>query len=119
MPVTSLIPAIISSIIESASDQAAVPPAAAARPQGPVVGLVRTLPADSLRGTMSAAAIGSVQIDGKTLPMSPAAQIRNEANLIVMPTAVQQAVKVRYTVDSLGYVTRIWILTPAELAASL
>jgi hypothetical protein len=119
MPISSLIPAIISSIVESVADQPAPPPAAAAQQQGPAVGIVRTLPAESRHGTLSSAAIGSIVIDGKTLPLSPGAQIRNQANLIVMPTMVQQAVPVRYLVDPLGYVTRIWILTPAELAASL
>jgi hypothetical protein len=117
MPVP-LIPAIIGNMINDAADQAMLSSPAAPQQQGPAVGTLRTLPADSLRGQMTAAAIGSVQIDGKTLPLSPAAQIRNESNLIVLPTAIQQAVPVRYVVDGLGYVSRIWILTPAELAAS-
>lgn len=115
MPVP-LIPAIVGSIIESAVDQAATPQPV--QPPGPVVGVVRTLPADSLRGNMSAAAIGAVEIDGKMLPLSPAAQIRNEANMIVVPTTIQQTVAVRYIKDEMGNVLRIWILTPAELAAS-
>ena len=117
MPLPPLIPAIIGSIIESVVD-APPPAAAAAQQQGPAVGLVRTLPAESLSGTMTSAAIGAVQIDGRELPLSPAAQIRNEMNMIVMPTAIQQAMPVRYVVDGLGYVYRIWILTPAELAVS-
>jgi hypothetical protein len=117
MPIP-LIPALISNIIGNAAEEAATAPPPAAQQQGPVVGALRTLPADSLTGTLSAAAIGSVQIDGKTWPLSPAAQIRNESNMIVLPNAIQQAVPVRYLVDTLGYVSRIWILTPAELAAS-
>ncbi|MGE5467476.1 MAG: hypothetical protein ACM3Y9_08640 [Ignavibacteria bacterium] len=117
MPIP-LIPAIVSSIIEGAADQAPPPAAAAAQQQGPAVGQVRALPADSRRGQMDSVILGSVQIDGKTLPLSPGAQIRNESNLIVLPTTIQQPRPVRYTVDALGYVSRIWILTPAELAAS-
>ncbi len=117
MPIP-LLPALLGNAINNAIDDAVSTPQRAPQQQGPVVGVLRTLPANSLRGTMSAAAIGSVQIDGKALPLSPAAQIRNEANMIVLPTSVQQAVPVRYLVDTLGYVSRIWILTPAELAAS-
>lgn len=117
MPIP-LIPALIGNAINNAADEAMSAPQRPAQQQGPAVGVLRTLPADALLGTMSAAAVGSVQIDGKALPLSPAAQIRNEANLIVLPTSIQQAVPVRYLVDTLGYVSRIWILTPAELAAS-
>ncbi len=116
MPIP-LIPALIGDAINNALDEgmSAQPPAAQ---QTVPVGLLRTLPPDSLRGQLSAAAIGNVQIDGKTLPLSPAGQIRNEANMIVLPTSITQTVPVRYIVDQLGYVTRVWILTPAELAAS-
>ncbi|HEX8963327.1 MAG TPA: hypothetical protein VF801_10020 [Rhodocyclaceae bacterium] len=117
MPIP-LIPALIGNAINNALDESmsAQPPAAAQ--QTVPVGLARTLPPNALRGQMNAAAVGSVQIDGKTLPLSPAGQIRNEANMIVMPTSITQTVPIRYLVDQLGYVTRIWILTPAELAAS-
>ncbi len=116
MPVISLIPAIISTIIQGAADQAPLP--SPAQSSGPVVGVARTLPADSQRGIMGWSAVGSVQIDGQVLPLSPAAQIRNEQNLIVMPASVQQPMPVRYLVDAMGFVSRVWILTPAELAAS-
>jgi hypothetical protein len=116
MPVPSLIPAIISSIIESAADQATLP--APVQSSGPLVGQLRTLPAESLPGIMAWSALGTVQINGQVLPLSPAAQIRSEMNMIVMPGSTQQPVPVRYLVDAMGYVSRVWILTPAELAAS-
>lgn len=115
MPVSSLIPAIIGSIIESAADGASAPPV---QPAGPAIGQVRTLPAESRLGQLAAAAIGTVQIDGQILTLAPGAQIRNESNMIVMPNAIEQPVLVRYVVDAMGFVSRIWILTPAELAAS-
>ena len=100
MPVTSLIPAIISSIIQGAADQGTL--VAPAQSSGPVVGLARTLPAESQCGVMGWSAVGSVQINGQVLPLSPAAQIRNQANLIVMPASVQQPVPVRYLVRRHG-----------------
>lgn len=120
MPIP-LLTSIIGSIIESAVDQAAqapAPPAADVAQQQAIVGQVRTLPAGSLNGTMSSAAIGSVQIDGKILPLAPGAQIRSPSNMIVLPTTIQQDMPVRYLVDGMGYVFRIWILSPAELAVS-
>ena len=115
MPVPSLIPAIISSIIGSVVEQASTPPPA---PTGPAVGQVRTLPEAAKVGEMMPPSLGVVQIDGQIMTLSPAAQIRNEMNMIVVPTAIQQPVLVRYANDASGAVWRIWILTPAELAAS-
>ncbi|MDD5250039.1 MAG: hypothetical protein PHY45_13710 [Rhodocyclaceae bacterium] len=116
MPVLSLIPAIIGSIIEGAADQATI--TTPVQSAGPVVGQLRTLPAASQLGEMASASIGVVQINGQMLPLAPGAQIRNEMNMIVMPTTIQKPVPVRYLVDAMGYVSRVWILTPAELAAS-
>jgi hypothetical protein len=117
MPIP-LLPAIVSSIIESAVNNAGLPPAVIELQTGPAVGTTRMLPADALRGQMSGATIEAVQIDGRILPLSPAARIRNEMNMIMPPTMVQQTVPVSYLVDGLGYVSSIWILSPAELAAS-
>ncbi|MDO8933806.1 MAG: hypothetical protein Q7U97_15540 [Rhodocyclaceae bacterium] len=115
MPLSSLIPAIVSSIIESIVD---APAPAPAQPSGPVIGQIRTLPAGSKVGLMAPPALGAVQIDDQVLPLSPAAQIRNELNMIVVPTAIRQPVPVRYMTDASGAVWRVWVMTPAELAAS-
>lgn len=120
MPLPPLIPAIIGSIIDSAADKAInQPPPPPVVPAGPVVGMLRTLPANSLVGVMEPPMLGVVQISGQTLTLSPAAQIRDARNMLVMPTAVTAAVPVRFTVDPSGAVQRIWILTAAELEASL
>lgn len=114
MPVP-IVPALIGSIIEGIANQ---PPAPPPRPPGPVVGMMRTLPADSKVGEMAPPWQGRVQINGQMLTLSPAAQIRNENNLLVLPTAIQQSVLVRYTLDQMGTVSRVWILTAAEAAQS-
>jgi hypothetical protein len=115
MPVSSLIPAIVGSIIESVIEQASMPPPT---PPGPAVGIVRTLPATARVGEMAPPLMGTVQIDGQIMPLSPSAQIRNQQNLIVMPGSIQQPVRVRYIAEASGAVWRVWILTPAELAAA-
>ena len=115
MPVSSLIPAIIGSIIESAIENASLPPPT---PPGPAVGVFRNLPANAKVGEMAPPLMGTVQIDGQVLPLSPAAQIRNQQNMIVMPSMIQQSVRVRYQTEPSGAVWRVWMLTPAELAAA-
>ncbi len=111
MPINSIVPAIISTIVNAV--QNAPPPV-----QPPVAGLVRNLPADAVQGQMEPPQWGQVQIDGKVLALAPGIQIRNEQNLIVVPTAVQQAATVRYLTDPYGKVFRVWILSSAELAAA-
>lgn len=115
MPVSSLIPAIVGSIIESVVDQASPPPPA---PPGPAVGIVRNLPANAKTGDMAPPLMGTVQIDGQIMPLSPAAQIRNQQNMIVMPGSIQQPARVRYLAEPSGAVWRVWMLTPAELAVA-
>lgn len=123
MPLPPLIPAIIGSIIESAVDQATQPSRPDGPPPiiqvGPVVGMLRTLPANALLGMMEPPMLGVVQISGETLTLSPAAQIRDERNMLVLPNAITGTVPVRFTLDTTGAVQRIWILTAAELEASL
>jgi hypothetical protein len=102
--------AIVGSVISTAA-QGLLTPA----PEEPAMGLVRTLPDGSKIGVMQPVLQGQVKIDGKTYPLSPGAQIRNESNLIVFPTMVQSAVRVRFQLDYTGAVHRVWILSSAEV----
>lgn len=115
MPLSSVIPAILGSIIESAINQASLPPPT---PPGPAVGLIRNVPAAARVGDMAPPSLGTVYIDGQLLPLSPAAQIRDQNNLIVMPSVIAEPVRVRYLTEATGAVWRVWMLTPAELAAA-
>ena len=106
-PITT---AIVSSVIGAALESALTPP-----PPEPAFGIVRMLPEEAKRGEMMPpTAFMQVQIDGKTLPMSPGVQIRNDLNMLILPTMVQQPVKVRYLTDYAGAVYKIWILSSAE-----
>ncbi len=116
MPIPSLVSAIVSSIVGSAVDEIT---AAAARPQGAPMAIVtpgRTVPANTLRGLMVVVGPMNAEIDGQAIALSPGVQIRNEANLIVMPTTLQQPVPVRYLTDPMGAVSRVWILSAQEAA---
>jgi hypothetical protein len=109
MPADPIVSAIVSSIIGSVLENAMTPP-----PEPIGVGIVRTLPGETRKGVLTQPKFGQVTIDGKPLQLSPGAQIRNELNMIVMPSMVQGPVKVRYMVDLAGFVYRIWILSATE-----
>jgi hypothetical protein len=109
MPLNPLVSAIVSAIVNSVGEEAMNP-----TPATPTMGIVRALPAESMPGEMQPPWQGQVQIDGKSYQLSPGAQIRNELNMIVMPTMVQAPVKVRYQTDIVGAVHRVWILSAAE-----
>ena len=79
---------------------------------------VRTIPADAKRGTMRHLQEMIVQIDQSRARLAPGAQIRDTHNRLVLPTAVVQPTAVRYQVDAMGHVSRVWILTAEEAAAA-
>lgn len=113
MPIP-LIPALIGGAISNAVDAPPTPPPALHAPAG----MLRTIPGEAKMGEMAPPWQGRVTIGGATLSLAPGAQIRNESNMIVMPTAIQQPVVVRYQTDTLGLVSRVWILTPTEIDAA-
>lgn len=107
----AIVSAIVSSIIGSTVEGMLAPP-----PESPGVGVLRALPEETRKGTLSLAQIGQVIIDGKPMPLSPGAQIRNELNMLILPTMISRPVKVRYMVDWAGFVYRIWILSATEVS---
>jgi hypothetical protein len=76
----------------------------------------RHIPADAKRGEIRHLHEMIVQIDGKALRLAPGAQIRDTANLIVVPTAIPAGALAKYMVNGQGEVFRVWILTPLEAA---
>ena len=91
--------------------------APSAPPELGVVGS-RAFPEGTKKGELSPlAGMMEVQIDGKTYSRAPGMQIRNQQNLIVMPTTIQAKTPVRYQLDASGAVFRVWLLTRAEIAA--
>lgn len=111
MPLNPLIPAIISTIINSVGDDMGNATSVA-----PTLAVMRSLPEEAKVGEMQPPQLWQVEIDGTLYRLSPGAQIRNELNMIVMPTMVQAPVKVRYQIDLAGAVHRVWILSAAEAA---
>lgn len=120
-PLTStLISSLINALVESALlASTSATPYAVPTPAG----LVRALPQEAKRGWMQMLGVGEVIIDGQVLRLSPATQLRGANNMIVPPPMVghlmagASSLPVKYTLDPMGAVHRIWILSRAELAA--
>jgi hypothetical protein len=77
---------------------------------------LRPMPQDSAFGVMRHIEGMIVQIDKRVVRLAPGAQIRDPADRIVLPVSVPPGSAVRYTLDREGYLYRVWILSPQELA---
>jgi hypothetical protein len=116
MPANLLIPALVGSLIDVMQPSVPAPQPGQTTMLAPV-GVARPIAVAAKKGQMTPGAAGMIWIDGKAMMLSIAAQIRNEKNLIVQPSALQQPATVRYLTDASGAIFRIWILTAAEAAA--
>jgi len=83
---------------------------------GAAYGQLRTIPEDAKRGTMRHVQEMVVEIDGTQQLLAAGAQIRNEDNRIVVPSAVPPGTPVKYRLDGEGRVRQVWFLTPQEAA---
>ena len=75
---------------------------------------VRSIPQDAKVGEIRHLQDMLVEIDGAPQQLAPGAQIRDESNRIIMPTAIPPGTLVKYLVDAAGQIQRVWILTPEE-----
>lgn len=83
----------------------------------PAQAFERPFPPEALRGKMTPGAFPDVSIDGKARRLSPSARIFNQENTIDMPGSLRgRDIVVNYTVDAMGNIDRIWILTRDEAA---
>ncbi|SHN42566.1 hypothetical protein SAMN05192549_114107 [Duganella sacchari] len=83
----------------------------------PALAIDRPFPSNILRGKFTPGYFPDITLDGKARQLSPAARIFNQDNRIEMPAALRgKDLVVNYTVDGMGNIDRIWILTPEEAA---
>jgi len=75
---------------------------------------LRAIPEHAKGGEIRHVQESIVSIDGVELRLAPGAQIRDEANRLVIPTAVPAGAQVKYLLNDEGLVRQVWILTPAE-----
>lgn len=86
--------------------------------------VLREFPPGAKKMVMVFAGAGAVKIKADSffkrdavLKLSPGSQIHDIYNRIVLPSYVAGEYKVRALIDNNGQVHRVWILTPAEIAA--
>ena len=77
----------------------------------------RGFPANALRGEIAFGQPPEVLLNGQPARLAPASRIRGTNNLLLMSGAVMgQKAVVHYTLDPLGLVLDVWILTDVERA---
>jgi hypothetical protein len=77
-------------------------------------GQLRTIPQDAQRARTSQVHDNAIQLDGSQYTLAPGAQIRDEANRIILPTTLKEGALVKYRRDAAGYVREIWVLSDEE-----
>lgn len=82
----------------------------------PVLGALRTIPADAPATIMTANVDGTVVLGKKVVALSPGAQIRDAENRIVLPASLNGPYRVRVLLNAEGQLNRAWILTGEEAA---
>lgn len=77
----------------------------------------RQFPASALRGDLVVTAPPEVQLNRKPARLAPGARIRGTDGMLILSGGlVGQRLLVHYTIDLLGHVQDVWVLTPAEAA---
>lgn len=77
--------------------------------------LVRNFPLESKLGKLKSHAFPEFKIDGSTMYMGAGGQIRDVNNLLVLPAMFNQTGHIRYQMDDMGFVSRIWFLSKEEI----
>ncbi|MDO9310809.1 MAG: hypothetical protein Q7T85_03830 [Nitrosomonas sp.] len=80
--------------------------------------LQRNFPPDSKLGKLTAVSFPQFTINGQQMIMAAGGQIRGVDNLIIMPSVANYIGTVRYQLDIMGNLHRVWILTPDEVKAA-
>jgi len=75
---------------------------------------LRSIPAEAKRAEFRHLQEMVVELNGSPTRLAAAAQIRDQANRIVVPASLSGTLLVRYMTDPQGQVTRVWVLTPDE-----
>ena len=77
----------------------------------------RPFPAHALRGALVVVQPPEVQLNGQAARLAPGSRIRGADNMVQMSgTLVGARLLVHYTLDPIGLVQDVWILTPDEAA---
>ncbi len=80
--------------------------------------LQRNFPPDSKLGKLTAVSFPQFTINDQQMIMAAGGQIRGVDNLIILPSVANYIGIVRYQLDIMGSLHRVWILTPDEVKAA-
>jgi hypothetical protein len=70
---------------------------------------------NALRGELTVKAPPEAVLNGKSVRLAPGVRIRNQQNLIQLSgTLIDQRMIVNYTLDGMGLVREVWVLTEEE-----
>jgi hypothetical protein len=75
---------------------------------------LRTIPAEAKPAQMRHVQGSVIELNGKRGTLAPGAQIRDQANRVIVPTSLPPGSLVKYSADANGVVQRVWVLTPEE-----
>ena len=79
--------------------------------------LQRNFPATALRGEIVVTLPPELLLNKRPARLAPGARIRGADNMLLMSgNLIDQRLLVHYTLDPLGLVLNVWVLTPAEAA---
>jgi len=77
----------------------------------------RAFPQNALRGAIVFGTAPEIAMNGRAARLAPGSRIRDGNNMLVVPSAVHGGkFLVHYTIDPMGLVKDVWILTPDEAA---
>ena len=77
----------------------------------------RPFPAHALRGALVVVQPPEVQLNGQAARLAPGSRIRGADNMVQLSgTLVGAKLLVHYTLDPIGLVHDVWVLTPDEAA---
>jgi hypothetical protein len=77
----------------------------------------RQFPKSALRGSIIVGEPPTVMLNGSETRFAPGARIRNQSNMIALSgTLVGAKLLVHYTLDPMGQLSDVWILTADEAA---
>jgi hypothetical protein len=83
----------------------------------PTAAQERTIPAEAKRGYLKHVQEALVSVDGTSARLAPGATIRDQRNLIIVPTALpSEGAWADYLEDRDRQIFRVWLLTPEERA---
>jgi hypothetical protein len=77
---------------------------------------LRTIPEAAERAEIRHVEPNVIELNGRQERLTPGAQIRDQANRIIVPAALPPGALVKYLRDASGAVSQVWILTPEEAA---